>query len=166
MKTTVWGIFAKILGFLVIIITLALGPTIYTSNAAIVSANLTGLIGMSVVAGFGAFIIIFGLLIGGGVLAIATSGGGDSAIGKGEMLKVILSVVVIVIMLSMFTNVITYCNALIGAAITAGDTLGEVGFGIIPIVVYVGILSAAGWTQVAAIRKVRRAKRASRRGYL
>lgn len=49
-------LFAKIVGFLTIIVTLALAPTINTANAAIVTAvaeatNNTSIIGMSIVGG-------------------------------------------------------------------------------------------------------------------
>lgn len=161
-----WNLLSRILGFVVIIITLSLGATIYTANATIVSANLTNLIGMSAIAGFGAFIIIFGLLISGGMLVVAGKSGGSSALDKGDMMKVVGGVVVVVLMLELFSQVITYTNTLITAAITASDALGQVGFGIIPIVIYVGILAIAGWTQVSAVRKMRKARRVKRKAYL
>jgi hypothetical protein len=54
----------------------------------------------------------------------------------------------------MFTSILDYVQTLITAAIAAGDTLGEIGFGIIPIVIYVGIIAAAGWTQVSTYKKL------------
>lgn len=152
-------ILSRVLGFLVIIITLSLGSTIYTANADIVSANLTNLIGMSAVAGFGAFIIIFGLLIAGGMLQLASRGGAYQSLSPIDMMSVILSVVVIVLSLELFENVITYTNTLIAAALAASDTLGQVGFGIIPITIYVGVIAAAGWTQFRTIRKLRKSKK-------
>jgi hypothetical protein len=160
------AIFQRVIGFIVIIITLSLGSTIYTANASIVSANLTNLIGMSAISGFGAFIIIFGLLISGGLLTISGRGGGSKALSMMDMLSVVLSVVAIVIALSLFGNVITYTNTLITSAITASDSLGQVGFGIIPILIYVGIIAGAGWTQYRAIRKQSRAKKTARTAYI
>lgn len=163
------------MGFLVIIITLALAPTIYTSNAAVLSYSdtVTGLtdadfVGLTAVAGFGAFIIIFGLLTSGGIFAVAGVQGKLANTSVADMLKVIGSVIVIILMLALFTSLLDYVAALVDAADTASDTIGETGFGIIPIVIYVGILASAGWAQVSAYRKARgggRSRRGSRIAY-
>jgi hypothetical protein len=124
---------------------------------------------MSAIAGFGAFIIIFGLLIAGGMLQLASRGGAAASLSSGDMMSVILSVVILVLSLELFESVITYTNTLIASAIAASDALGQVGFGIIPIIIYVGIIAAAGWTQARVIRKVRRARRGglkTKRAYL
>ena len=169
------SIFAKILGFIVIIMALALGPTIYTTNALIVAwgANSTtvnathvSFIGLETIAGFGAFLIIFGLLVSGGMMAIAGKGGGSGSIGRGDMLAVVLSVVSIVLMLTLLEAAFTYLNNLLIAATAASDTIGTVGFGIIPILIYIGIIGAAGWTQVRTIKKMRRGRRRSLGGYV
>jgi hypothetical protein len=63
-------------------------------------------------------------------------------------------------MLTLFApTLLDYVDDLITAATGAGDTLGEVGFGIIPIVIYIGIIAAAGWTHVATYRRVTRGSR-------
>jgi len=147
----------KIMGFIVIIITLALGPAIYTANADIIAWGvLDPFLGLEVVAGFGAFIIILGLLVSGGLFTLAGIKGKLQAAGMKDILMVVGSVVVVIVMLTMFTSVLDYVDSLITSAIGAGDSLGEIGFGIIPIVLYVGIVAAAGWTQVATYRKLRK----------
>ena len=148
----------RIMGFLVIIITLALGPAIYTANLAIVNyaGGLDQFLGLGVVAGFGAFIIILGLLVSGGLCAIAGVKGQLQGAGMKDILMVVGSVVVVIVMLTMFVKVLDYVAALISAATDAGDSLGEVGFGIIPIIIYVGIVATAGWVQVHEYRKMKK----------
>jgi len=153
----------KIMGFIVIIITLALGPAIYAANTAIVAWTSTGgggditeFLGMGVVAGFGAFIIILGLLISGGMFTIAGLKNQLKGAGMKDILMVVGSVVIVIVMLTMFPTILDYVDQLIQAAITAGDTLGQVGFSIIPIVIYVGILAGAGWTQVSEYKKMKK----------
>lgn len=153
----------KIMGFIVIIITLALGPAIYTANTAIVTwtssaggGDITEFLGMSVVAGFGAFIIILGLLISGGMFTIAGLKNQLHGAGMKDILMVVGSVVIVIVMLTMFPTILNYVDQLIQAAITASDTLGQVGFSIIPIVIYIGILAGAGWTQVSEYKKMKK----------
>lgn len=145
----------KIMGFIVIIITLALAPTIYTANGNIILwGDLTPFLGLEVIAGFGAFIIILGLLVSGGLFTIAGLKGKMGSVGMRDILAVVGSVIVIIVMLTMFVTILDYVGDLITAAVAAGDTLGEVGFGIIPIVLYIGVVAAAGWTQVSTYRRV------------
>ncbi len=152
----------KIMGFIVMILTLALGPSIYTANANILAWGvLDPFIGLEVVAGFGAFIIILGLLISGGLFTIAGLKGRLSSAGMKDILMVVGAVIVVIVMLTMFTNILDYVDDLITAAIAEGDTLGEIGFGIIPIVIYVGIISVAGWAHVSTYRKLRKGKSAA-----
>ncbi len=155
----------KILGWIVIIITLALGPTIYTSNSAITGhASVDNMTALATVAGFGAFVIIFGLLVSGGMMAIAGAKGG--AAGRTDMISVIGSVILIVISLSLMASVITYVELLYAAAITASDTLGEVGFALIPVILYSGIVFGVGFTQARTIRRMRSSRRRSNRAFL
>lgn len=147
----------KIMGFIVIIITLALGPTVYTANADIIAwGDLTPFLGLEVVAGFGAFIIILGLLISGGLFTIAGLKGQLAGAGMRDILMVVGSVVVIIVMLTMFTSVLDYVDELITAATGAGDDLGEIGFGIIPVVIYIGIVAGAGWAQASTYRRLKK----------
>lgn len=156
----------KIMGFIVIILTLALGPSIYTANATILAWGvLDPFIGLEVVAGFGAFIIILGLLISGGIFTLAGLKGKLAAAGMKDILMVVGAVIVVIVMLTMFTNILDYVDDLITAAIAEGDTLGEIGFGIIPIVIYVGVIAAAGWTQASTYHRLRKgSKSASKSG--
>lgn len=154
----------KIMGFIVIIITLALGPAIYTANLAVVNwvatapstGDVTEFLGLGVVAGFGAFIIILGLLVSGGIFAVAGVKNQLRGAGMKDVLAVVGTVVIIIVMLTMFPTILTYTDNLIQAAITAGDNLGQVGFSIIPIVIYIGVIAGAGWTQAHEFNKMRK----------
>lgn len=158
----VTNLLGKIMGFLVIIITLALAPTIYTANAAILAWTGTGLIGqfigLEAIAGFGGFIIILGLLVAGGLFTLAGVRGKLAGASWREILTVVGSVIVIIVTLTMFLTIMDSADTLIAAATAASDTIGTTLFGIIPIVVYVGILAAAGWAQVHTYRRIRRGK--------
>ena len=149
------SLFGRIMGFVVIIITLALAPTIQTSNDAIIAANLTDLTGMTAVAAFGAPLIILGLLVSGGLFAVAGVRGRLQGASVGDMLSVIGSVVLVIVSLSLFTNVITYTNTLIGASAVG---FGDVVYGIIPLMIYIGVIAAAGYAQVRAYRKSTRGR--------
>jgi len=149
------SLFGRIMGFVMIIVTLALAPTIQTSNDAIIAANLSDLTGMTAVSAFGAPLIILGLLVGGGLFAVAGVKGRLQGASLGDMLSVIGSVVLVIVSLALFVNVITYVNALIVAGGGAGAGFGPVIYGIIPLVIYVGVIAAAGYTQVRAYRRTR-----------
>jgi hypothetical protein len=156
----------RIMGFLVIILTLALGPTIYTANTTIMEYDSAGtglapFIGMEVTAGFGAFIIIFGLLVSGGIFSIAGLKNKMVNAGIKDLLLVIGSVIIVIVMLSMFPTILEYTGEMITAATTAGDTIGEVGFGLIPVVIYVGVLALATAGQIRTYRKSTNASKAS-----
>lgn len=161
----VQGLIGKIMGFMVIIITLALSPTIYTANAAILAwttsipagtNTLADFIGLEAIGGFGGFIIILGLLVAGGLFTLAGVKGKLAGAGWRDIIMVIGSVIVVVVTLTMFLSILDFVDQLIAAAETASDTIGQTLFGIIPILIYVGILAAAGWTQVSTYRKMRR----------
>ena len=147
----------RIMGFIVIIITLALSPTIYTANGDIAAWGvLDPFVGLEAIAGFGAFIIIFGLLVGGGLFAVAGVRGQLAGANIRDVIMVVGSVILIIVMLAMFVSLLDYVDELIDAAIVDGDTIGEVGFGLIPIIIYVGILASAGWAQVSTYRKLKK----------
>ena len=80
-----------IIGLLTIVVTLAISPSIGTANAVVAAANLTNLIGMSVVVTFGAPLCIFGLLALGGVFTVGAWKGTTS---MREMLTVIITAVI------------------------------------------------------------------------
>jgi hypothetical protein len=162
------NILTRIMGFLVIVIVLSMGAVIYTTNTTnVVSGNLTNLIGMSVIGGFGPFIIIFGLLISGGFFAVAGVRGQMTTMGVKDILLVVGNVIIVVIVLTFMGSIITYTNNLIAAAITASDHIGQVGFGIIPIAIYAMILAGSGWVQVSGYRKATKGgKRAQAAGQI
>jgi len=131
----------KILGWLTVIITLALAPTINTQNAAVDTAlttmgNSTLLIGMDTVIDFGAPLMIIGLLFAGGMLAAGRIGDGSIQ----SMLGVIGSVIATVIALTMFESVITYVEDLVEAV----TGFAQVIYGVIPIILYLAIVAGAG----------------------
>ena len=145
-------IMPKILGFLVIIITLALAPTINIVNTAITGhANVTAMIGMAAIGAFGVPLIILGLLVAGGVFTVAGSKGALSGASVKDLLAVVGSVVVLIVVLTMFVNVMDYTTTLIEASSGFAVTI----YSIIPIIIYIGIIALAGWTQVRAYKKVK-----------
>lgn len=146
------NILPKILGWLVIIITLALAPSINTANNTIIAANNTNLIGLAAIDDFGAPIMILGLLFTGGLLSVAGVKGKMGGASVGEMMSVVGAVVVTVLALNLFVNAITYVNALIAPS---ADGFADVIYGIIPIILYVGIISGATVSGVKAFRKGR-----------
>jgi len=143
-------LFARIMGFVMIIVTLALAPTIATSNATIEAGNLTNLTGMTAVSAFGAPLIILGLLVSGGLFAAAGVRGRLAGASVGDMLGVIASVVLVIVSLSLFSSVITYTNQLIAPSASG---FGDVIYGIIPLVIYIGVIAGAGYMQFRAYKK-------------
>ena len=155
-------LFGRIMGFVMIIVTLALAPTIQTSNATLAATNLTSCTGMTAVAAFGAPLIILGLLVGGGLFAVSGVRGRMSGASMADMISVIGSVILVIVSLTLMVNVVTYVNALIVAAGGVGAGFGPVVYGIIPLFIYVSVIAAAGFTQARAYRRARRRSRSSR----
>ena len=143
-------LFGRIMGFVMIIITLALAPTIATSNATIEAANLTNLPGMTAISAFGAPLIMIGLLFGGGFFAVAGVKGKMAGASMADLFSIIGSVVLVIVSLSLFATVITYVNTLIGSEPVG---FGGVVYGIVPLMIYIGIIAAAAYTQVRAYRR-------------
>lgn len=156
----VQGLIAKIFGFIVIIVVLALAPSITTANATIVGDNLTNLIGMSVMSGFGAPLMIIMLLFGGGMFAIAGIRGNMAGASLGDMLQVVWKVVLCIVALTMFDSIIDYTNTLIGVGAT---TFATTIYGIIPLVIYLLIIGLAGVTAVSAYKAYKGGGRRGRR---
>jgi hypothetical protein len=150
------NLFAKIMGFVIVIVTLALAPTIQSSNTTIEGLNITDLTGLSAVAAFGAPLIILGLLFSGGMFAAAGLRGRMQGASLGDMLSVIGSVVVVIVALTLFQSVVTYTNALLVATPTG---IGDVIFAIVPLIIYIGIVAGAAVVQVRAYRKSTRGRR-------
>ena len=152
----------KILGFLVIIITLALAPTINTANAAIVAHdNVSVMIGMTAIGGFGAPLIVLGLLVSGGIFAVAGTKGVLGGASISDLLGVVGSVVVLIVVLTMFDSVMTYTGTLYDASTGFAQTI----YSIIPIIIYIGIIAMAGWTQVRTYRRARGRRKSKAANY-
>jgi hypothetical protein len=149
----------KIMGWLVVIIALALAPTINTANIAIDTAwgaatqNAT-MIGMGTVVDFGAPIMIISILFSGALIVMGKVGDGTTK----SLLDVIGVTILLVVVLSMFTNVITYANTLIAASTGFAQTV----YGVIPIILYVGVIAGAGgYSAYKAFRKGKKSKKSS-----
>jgi hypothetical protein len=153
------SLFGKIMGFLVIIITLALAPSIVTANTAVATHdNVTAMLGMGVVSGFGAPLIILGLLTIGGIFALAGVKGQLASAGMKDLFSVIGSVIVVIVLLTLMPNVMDYTADLIEASEGFAVTI----YSIIPLLIYLGIVAGAGWTSVHTYRKARKGGKKSR----
>ena len=150
------GLLPRVFGWLIVIITLALAPTINTSNNAIIAGNNTNLIGLAAIDDFGAPIIIIGLLFTGGVFGIAGIRGKTQNVGTGDMLAIVGAVVGTILALELFQQVMTYVNLLIAPAATG---FADVIYGIIPIVLYVGIIAGASAYGAVVYRKKGKSKK-------
>ena len=152
----------KILGFLVIIITLALAPTINTANAAITGhANVSAMIGMVAIGAFGAPLIVLGLLVSGGIFAVAGTKGVLGGASISDLMSVIGSVIVLIVVITMFESVMTYTGTLYDASTGFAQTI----YSIIPIVIYIGIIAMAGWTQARTYRRMRGGRKSKAANY-
>lgn len=145
----------SILGWMVVVIVLALSPTIVTYNSGVTSnvtaaTNAAYMIGMTVVDDFAGFIIIMGLLFSGGWFAI--SGMRNKNTTMKDMVGVIGAVVLTVLSLAIFGGtVIGYFDALITAAAAGFE---KTAYGILPVIIYIGIIAGgAAYTAVTAWRK-------------
>lgn len=147
------ALFSKIMGFLVIIITLALAPSINTANATVAAGNLTNLIGMTVVTEFGAPLIVLGLLVVGGVFVWK----GTAGRGMSDLMSTIGLVIVAIVGLTFMDSIVDYTNTLIAASSGFATTL----YGIIPLVVYLGIIASVGWTGYRAYSGSKKSKKAA-----
>lgn len=147
----------KILGWLVVIIALALAPTINTTNGYIstnvtAAVNAADMIGMSTVVAFGAPIMIISILFSGALIVMGKVGDGTTR----SLMGVISTVVVVIIALSLFVSVIGYVDTLITASTGFAKTI----YGVIPIILYVGIIAGAGvGTAIQAFRKGKKSKK-------
>ena len=146
----VGNLFGKIMGFLVIIITLALAPSINTAAVAVAAANLTNLIGMAVISNFASPLIILGLLVAGGAFAVAGIQGTYTATTK-DLMGVVGATIVAIVALTFMTSIVSYTNTLWTAS--AGSTIGQTIFSIIPLVVYLGIIGGTGWSLASSYKK-------------
>lgn len=153
-------LFPKIMGWLVVIVTLALAPSINTANATVVAwgDNSSSLIGLGVVSDFGAPLIILGLLFTGAFLGIIGIKGQLQGASISDMLGVIGSVVLALVVLSIFPYVCQYTVALIAGSSGFATIL----YGIIPLVAYLGVIAGVGWTGYRTYKKGRRGGRRSR----
>ena len=84
------------------------------------------------------------------IFAVKGVTGGLAGASMKDLLGVIGTVIVVIVSLSLFVNVVSYTNTLIGAV---GGEFEETIYGIIPLLIYVGIIAAAGWSSTRVLRK-------------
>lgn len=146
-----------VMGIMTLVVTLIMSPIILTANATIGSANITNLTGMSSIDDIGPIVIILGMLTSAGLFAWSGVKGGSS-VSRKDMMVSVGTAVTMVIALTMFGIIISSCNTLYAAA--AGSTALQSFIGIIPLLVYVGIIIGAGAVQYRTYKRTRRQRSA------
>ncbi len=101
--------------------------------------DLTDLIGIEVVGGFGAPLAILGLLAMSGLFAI---GSWKGSANMRDMLGVILTAIIVIVGLTFMVNIIDYSNDLVDAGTSSIET---VLYGLIPLIVYLAVIGLAGF---------------------
>ena len=150
-----------IMGWLVIVITLALAPTIETYNGYVTTnvaaaTNAAYMLGMTALDDFGGFLMIMSLLVGGGLFAVTGMKSKNYTVS--DMMQVIGAVIISIIALAMFSgSIIGYIDSLVNA----GTGFAKTAYGILTVIIYVTIIAGAGAFMGA---KAYRARRSSRRG--
>jgi len=151
----------SIMGWLIVVITLALAPTIETYNGNVTgnvaaASNAAYMLGMTAIDDFAGFLMIMGLLVSGGLFAVGGMKSKNTTIG--DMLGMIGAVIITVIALAMFSgSIIGYLDTLI----TAGAGFAKTAYGIITIIIYLGIIGGA--TAYIGTKGVKRLKKSGRR---
>lgn len=153
----------KIMGWVQVVITLALAPTITTYNTAVTTnvtdaTNKAYMIGMTAIDDFGAFIIIMGLLVTGGLFGVSAMRGGNKGASVRDMLGIIGAVIVTIVALAIFSgSVIGYIDDLI----TASSGFAKTAFGILTVIIYVGIIGSASVFSYMSYRKSKKGSKKS-----
>jgi len=133
----------SIMGWLVVVITLALAPTIEQYNTHVTTnvsgaTNSANMLGMTAIDDFAGFLMLMGLLVACGLFAV--TGMKTKGTTVKDMLEVIGSVVITIIALAMFSgSIIGYIDALI----TAASGFAQTAYGILAIIIYLSIISGA-----------------------
>ena len=164
MKGALGRLVPAIMGWLAVIITLALAPTIETYNG-YVSGNLTAatnatyFVGLSAIQPWGGFIMVMILLTGTGIFAF--SGMKTKNVSVGDLVQVIGAVIVSVFALAVFSGTII---GNIDDLITAGASAVKNVYGALGIIIYALIIGGAGgFAAVKAYRGSRRSRRSTSR---
>ena len=142
----------KIIGFIVIVITVALSPAVYTANLTVVNySSLATFLGMTAIAPYGGFLLILGILIAQGLFAIAGARGTGNG-GWKDLFTMVGTVVCVIIILNLYSAaILPGFLGLVNAASVASDTIGQTVFAVFPIVIYLGIIiGAIGFSGVKA----------------
>lgn len=148
----------KILGWVTVIIALALAPSINTANTAVDTAwaattNNATMIGMGTVVDFGAPLMIISLLFSGALMGLGKVGDGSIR----GMLSIIGACIITIVILNIFPNVLTYVDELI----TASTGFAQTVYGIIPIILYIGVIAGAGVATAVSYFRGRKKRRSS-----
>ena len=151
-----------VLGVILIVVTLILMPLILDANDTILAENLTNLTGLEAIANVGPLVILLGLFSSGGLFTFQGLRG-KGAGTKMDIGLLVGAVVVMVVALILFEIVIEETNTLwtaVGAASGNVTALQSV-VGIIPMIIYVGIVIGSAGVHY----KVHKRTRKSRRGW-
>ena len=165
-------LFSKVMGFILMIIILALAPSIITANTAIgAHANITQATALSTVDDFGPPIMILALLATSGFFAYSGMKNRLKGASMKQMLSVVGIVIVAIIGLTLFETILTYVAALIyaSAPVTQVGNFGVVIYKILPLMLYLAIVAGAAGYGAVTYRKMskrsKKAKTASAYGY-
>jgi hypothetical protein len=147
-----------IMFFLVVVIVLALAPTINTANTTAyaawgaASANAS-MIGLGVVMPFGAPLMILSIMVGFGLLSFGMKQG----IGIKDIMAAIGITIAVIVALTFFTSIIGYVNTLL----TGATGIALVIYGIIPLAIYIGIIASAGTFGIVKYARARKGKKSA-----
>ncbi len=134
----------RIFSFLGIIITMGFAAPIYTANSNVGStnaSNITNMMGMDVLTGFGGFLLVLGVLLTAGIMQLAQ--GTTQNVGVASLLKGIGPAILVTILLGFMNTYLAGVNDLIQAAINDSDTNGQWIFGLFGLLGYLGIIALA-----------------------
>jgi hypothetical protein len=137
------GLLPRIFQFLGIIITMGFAPGIYAANLAVGStnaSNVTNMIGMTTLTGFGGFLLVLAILLAAGIMTMAQ---GQTSNNVMNLLKGVWPAISVTILLGFMNTYLTNVNSMIQSAIDAGDTAGQSFFGFFGILGYLGIIATA-----------------------
>ena len=147
-----------IVGLLTIVVTLSMAPNIGTANTAVAAwgDNSSYMIGLGVVTDFGAPICILGLLAMGGLFTYG-AWKGSTNLNMSDILSVVGITVIVIVGLTFMATVCQKVKDLVGATTTDFE---DVIYGIIPLFVYMVIISLPFVKSYTSWRGGRKGKRA------
>ena len=149
-----------VLGVILILVTLILMPLILDANDDILTGNLTNLTGLEAIANIGPLIVLLGLFASGGLFTFQGIKGRGTGTKK-DIALLVGTVIALVVALILFDIIIDETNTLwtaVGAAEGNVTALQSV-VGIVPMILYVGIVVGSGGVHYAVHRRTRKHRR-------